>query len=311
MTPIIPNVRTETDRLEVVVLGLPDSMGPVPTFSEAYDAKSYESVQLGIYPSQSDTTAEMNALLAALERNGVTVLRPSLVEQYNQVFARDVCFVVDDTLFVSNLIPDRERETAAFTHIIERIPKAHVAYLPEAVHAEGGDVVLYGDTLFVGCYLGKDYPSFKMARTNAYAVDFFRERFPHKRIVPIELCKHDRDPRRGILHLDCAFQPVGRGKALIYPQGFLHQKDVALVREIFGADNLFEVTTEEAYTMHTNVVSLSPDRLISDSTFVRLNEHLSTVWGIEVETVPYREISKMGGLLRCSTMPLVRRPSSM
>jgi N-dimethylarginine dimethylaminohydrolase len=25
-----------------------------------------------------------------------------------------------------------------------------------------------------------------------------------------------------------------------------------------------------------------------------------------VETVPYREISKMGGLLRCSTLPLRR-----
>ena len=28
--------------------------------------------------------------------------------------------------------------------------------------------------------------------------------------------------------------------------------------------------------------------------------------GITVEPVPYREISQMGGLLRCSTLPLVR-----
>jgi len=29
-------------------------------------------------------------------------------------------------------------------------------------------------------------------------------------------------------------------------------------------------------------------------------------WGLTVEKVPYREISKMGGLLRCSTLPLIR-----
>lgn len=305
--PIIPSVSNETDRLEVVVLGLPDSMGPIPQLSEAYDAKSYESLELGIYPTQEDTTREMNALLDVLERNGVEVLRPSLVENYNQVFARDVCFVVDDTLFVSNLIPDRGEETAAFDHIIDRIPSGHIEYLPEEVHTEGGDILLYDDILFVGCYLGADYPSFKMARTNRYAVDYLRERFPHKRIVPIQLRKHDRDPRQGVLHLDCAFQPVGKGKALIYPEGFLVPSDLGIVEDIFGKDNLFAVSTEEAYQMNTNVVSLSTSKLISDAAFTRLNEHLEQQWGISVETVPYREISKMGGLLRCSTMPLIRR----
>lgn len=308
MTQIIPNVSNEIDRLEVVVLGLPDSMGATPTLAEAFDAKSYESIKLGIYPDEADVKHEMDALLDALERNGVTVLRPSLVEDYNQVFARDVCFVVDDTLFVSNLIPDREKETAAFSHFIDCIPSGNIEFLPERVHTEGGDIILYNDILFVGCYLAPDYPAYKMARTNQWAVDYLRERFPHKQIVPIELRKHDHDPRQGVLHLDCAFQPVGQGKALIYPEGFLHRKDVALMDEIFGQDNLFAVTTEEAYTMNTNIFSLSPTKLISDSTFTRLNTHLCDTWGIEVETIPYREISKMGGLLRCSTMPLVRRP---
>lgn len=303
---IIPSVSNETDRLEVVILGLPDSMGRVPLLSEAYDAKSYESLELGIYPTQEDTTREMNALLKALESNGVKVLRPSLVENYNQVFARDVSFVIDDTLFISNLIPDRAKETAAFDHIVDCIPSGHIEYLPEKVHTEGGDILLYEDILFVGCYLREDYPSFKMARTNRYAVDYLRERFPNKRIVPIQLRKHDKDPRQGVLHLDCAFQPVGRDKALIYPDGFLVPSDLGVVEDIFGKENLFAVSTEEAYQMNTNVVSLSPTKLISDIAFTRLNQHLEKAWGISVETVPYREISKMGGLLRCSTMPLVR-----
>lgn len=307
-TTIIPSVSNETDRLVAVVLGIPDSMGGVPKLSEAYDAKSYETLELGIYPTEADVTYEMNALREVLEHHGVTVLRPSLVEDYNQVFARDVCFVIDDTLFVSNLIPDRSKETVAFDHILARIPSSHIEYLPEAVHTEGGDILLYNDILFVGCYLGADYPSYKMARTNRYAVDFFRERFSSKQIIPLELKKHDRDPRLGVLHLDCAFQPIGQGQALIYPEGFIHERDVHMLYELFGKDNLLSVTTEEAYCMNTNVVSLSPSRVISDSTFVRINEHLRSVWDIEVETVPYREVSKMGGLLRCSTMPLIRRP---
>lgn len=308
MTPIIPNVSNETDRLAVVILGLPDSMGPVPTLAETYDAKSYEAVSRQIYPTQASVTDEMNAVLEVLQRNGVEVLRPSLVEDYNQVFARDVAFVVDDTLFVSNLIPDRAKETGAFEHILDRIPSTHIEYLPEQVHTEGGDVLLYDDKLFVGCYLRSDYPTFKTARTNRYAIDYFKERFPTKEIIAIELRKHDSDPRQSVLHLDCAFQPVGRGRALIYREGFLMPRDVSLLEEIFGPDNLFDVTPEEAYMMNTNVVSLSPTKLISDKAFVRLNAHLEHQWGIEVETVPYQEISKMGGLLRCSTMPLVRQP---
>ena len=307
MERIIPHVTNETARLRAVVLGLPDSLGPIPTLQETYDAKSYEAVSRGVFPSESDVRHEMQCVLEVLERYDVRTLRPAPLTDYNQVFARDVAFTIDDTVFISNLIPDRERETEAFaSSIFPLIDPAHIETLPEAVHTEGGDVLLYDDILFIGAYFGADYSSFKTARTNRYAIDFFRERFPHKRIVPIELRKHDHDPAQSVLHLDCAFQPVSRGRALIYREGFLHQRDVALVAEICGQDNLFGVTPEEAYYMSTNVVSLSPEALISDRHFTRLNAHLREAWGMTVEEVPYQEISKMGGLLRCSTMPLIR-----
>lgn len=305
---IIPQVSNETDKLDTVVLGLPQSLGPDPLLSEAYDAKSYESIEKGIYPSAASVEHEMGALLHALESNGVRVLRPSLVTDYNQIFARDVCFVIDDTLFISNLIPDREKETGALQPILDLVDSRHVERIPEHVHTEGGDVILYNDILFVGCYLQPDYPNFKMARTNKYAIDFFKERFPNKTIVPLELVKHDHNPHKGVLHLDCAFQPIGKDSALIYPDGFLDKKYYHTLVEIFGQDKLFEVSAEEAYHMNTNIVSLSPTKIVSDEYFVRLNKHLESNWGIEVVSVPYQEISKMGGLLRCSTMPLIRKP---
>ena len=115
------------------------------------------------------------------------------------------------------------------------------------------------------------------------------------------------DPYDGILHLDCTFMPVGRGKAIIYKRGFLNPRDADHLIEMFGGEeNVFELTTEEMYWMNSNVFSISEDVVVTEEHFYRLNNHLRNVWGMTVETVPYREISKMGGLLRCSTLPLLR-----
>ena len=60
------------------------------------------------------------------------------------------------------------------------------------------------------------------------------------------------------------------------------------------------------YWMNSNIFSISEEVVVIEENFVRLGEHLRNKWGMTVETVPYREISKMGGLLRCSTLPLRR-----
>ena len=57
---------------------------------------------------------------------------------------------------------------------------------------------------------------------------------------------------------------------------------------------------------NTNIFSISPKVVVVEEHFHRLKNHLEQAWGLTVETVPYREISKMGGLLRCSTLPLRR-----
>ena len=75
---------------------------------------------------------------------------------------------------------------------------------------------------------------------------------------------------------------------------------------MFGPENVFELTAEEMYWMNSNIFSISEDVVVTEEHFSRLNHHLREVWGLTVETVPYREISKMGGLLRCSTLPLRR-----
>ena len=300
------NVKTETARLREVVLGLPYSNGPVPLLEQTFDSKSYESVLNGVYPDERDIVKEMNAFEDILHKYDVKVYRPELVRDCNQVFARDVGFVIDDKIIVSNIIPDRQEEIDAYGRIYEQIHYKQIYNLPETVHVEGGDVVLYGDTIFLGQYNFPDYAEVKTARTNRLALDYLRMIFPNKRIIPLNLRKSDTDPYEGILHLDCTFMPVGRDKCIIYKPGFMNPRDAMHLVEFFGPENVFELTLEEMYWMNSNIFSISEDVVVIEEHFTRLGQHLRDVWGMTVETIPYREISKMGGLLRCSTLPLRR-----
>ena len=133
-----------------------------------------------------------------------------------------------------------------------------------------------------------------------------KEAGPEKTVLPLERKKRNTAPRNGVLHLDCTFMPVSKGKAIVYKDGFLDDASYQTVLDVFGEDNLFHITKEEMYYMNTNIFSISPNVVVSEQRFERLNTHLEDEWGLTVERVPYHEISKMGGLLRCSTFPLVR-----
>ena len=70
-------------------------------------------------------------------------------------------------------------------------------------------------------------------------------------------------------------------------------------------DNLFHITKDEMYQMFSNVFSISNEVVVSEQNFTRLNNWLREQ-GFIVEEIPYAEIAKQEGLLRCSTMPLIR-----
>ncbi len=300
------NIKNETGKLKSVVLGQPKSMGPIPTLEESYDAKSYHSIEHNIYPKEEDIISEVSAFEAVLKKYDVEVLRPAIIKDYNQVFARDVAFVIEDKMIISNVIKDREDEQEAYRKIFEKVEWRKIINLPETAHIEGGDVIVWNDYLFIGTCYSEDYRSFKTARTNEYAIEILKEYFPKKRIIDLDLKKNDKIPYEGILHLDCTFNPIGKDKCIIYKNGFVDESDYELVVDIFGEENCFNITDEEMFAMNPNIFSISPEVVVSDHTFTRMNKHLRDVWGFTVEEIPYREVSKMGGLLRCSTMPLVR-----
>ena len=120
-----------------------------------------------------------------------------------------------------------------------------------------------------------------------------------------ELKKSDDDPYLNALHLDCIFQPVGIDKAIIHKDGFKNREDYDFMVDYFGSANVFEIDSQDMYSMFSNVFSLSPEIVVSEKSFTRLNNQLRD-WGFRVEEITYSETAKMEGLLRCSTLPLIR-----
>ncbi len=299
------NIHDETSRLRAVVLGLATSNGPTPTAEEAYDPKSLEHILAGTYPKEEDMVLEMEAFHQVLCRHGVTVFRPQLIANYNQIFVRDIGFVIGDVFIKSNILPDRERELEAIQYIIEQIDPQKVVRPPEEVHIEGGDVMLWNDYIFIGTYKGSDYKDYITARTNGAGVQFIKDLFPHKKVKEFDLIKSKIDARDNALHLDCCFQPVGDNKAIIYKRGFREEGDYQFLVQLFGAENLFHITRKEMYDMYSNVFSIDTNVVVSEKKFKRLNKWLQKN-GFVVEKIPYSEIAKQEGLLRCSTLPLIR-----
>ena len=299
------NVKNETSRLRAVVLGTALNNGPTPTIEEAYDPKSLEHIIALTYPVEADMIREMNAFNAVFQKYDITVFRPEIIDNYNQIFVRDIGFVIDDIFIKANILPDRERELDAIQYVIDQIDPMKVVRPPEEVHIEGGDVILWNDYIFIGTYKGSDYKDYITARTNMQGVNYIKALFPNKIVKEFDLVKSKIEARDNALHLDCCFQPIGNDKGIIYKSGFREEADYRYLVSLFGKENLFHISREEMYNMNSNVFSIAPNVVVSEQNFTRLNDWLRSNEFI-VEEIPYAEIAKQEGLLRCSTLPLIR-----
>ncbi len=299
------NVNNETSKLLAVVLGTAKSNGPAPKMEECYDPKSRDNVLANTYPTEIDMLDELNQLEEVLVKYNVEVYRPKVINDYNQIFSRDIGFVIDDFFIISNILPERSMEILAINRFIDLIPKNKIIELPEDCHVEGGDVILHNDYIFIGTYDGDDYSNFKTARTNYKAIKFLKEKFTEKKIIPFDLIKSDLEPTKNALHLDCCLQPVGNGKLVACPDAFLKREQYKWLVDYFGEENILEISLNEMSEMNCNFFSIDTNIVVSEKSFTRLNSWLRS-FDILVEEINYKEISKQGGLLRCSTLPLIR-----
>ena len=107
------------------------------------------------------------------------------------------------------------------------------------------------------------------------------------------------------MHLDCCLQPVGNNKLVACPEAFFKRDQYEWLINHFGKENILEISLNEMSEMHCNFFSIDTNIVVSEKSFIKLNNWLRS-FDIIVEEINYKEISKQGGLLRCSTLPLIR-----
>ena len=298
------NVVNETKKLKKVVLGIAHNLGEVPLPGDCIDPKTKHYLNNGEYPLENNCITEIENFNNILIDNGISVIRPKPIADLNQIFTRDIAFVIDNIIFEANTIAARAEEKNGILDILNKEKGSNKIQIPKGIKIEGGDVIVNNNFIFIGCCNKKD-ENLKVSRTNKKAVDFIKEVFPNKDVIGFELVKNDNDPYNNILHLDCTMQPVGKNDIIIYEGGFRNKSDYSFINEIFR-NNMIKVTSQDMFNGFPNIFSINNKKVVSDITFHKLNSILKER-GYTVEKTKYREISKFGGLFRCSTLPLERK----
>jgi len=318
------NIQDETAPLEAVILGTARDLGSpyfhyvdpakwdskiAPEEDQITDPKSRLHLMNGTYPLEADLRRENDSFARILAKYNVRVYQPITLPSTNQVFTRDIGFVIDNIFIKSNMgTVERQSEFFAIRGIVSRIAQ-EVWFPPQTVKVEGGDVFPFRDKIFIG-QADKNSHGLRCDRTNQAAVEYLASKFPNKEVIPILLKKSDIDPKENCLHLDCCFQPIGNNDhCIIHLDGFHNKNQAYQLMDLFGGEkNAIKINKDQMYNMNSNIFSINPKVVISGNNseeFGSLNKQIRD-FGITVEEIPYSETSKMEGLLRCSTLPLRR-----
>lgn len=284
-------INDEISQLQKVIVGIANDRGHIV---HENNPKISKYLNQGQFPTEKELVEQVDNFAALLEQHNVEVLRPENIPSQDQIFTRDIAFVIDDKIIKSNMKKNnRKIELQGINYIFDLLPEENVLEIPENANIEGGDVIVHNKHIFVGL----------SSRTNYYGFKFIKTNFPNYEVIPIQLFISD-NPATNILHLDCAFQPIGSKYFLFYEDGFIHHQPEFY--DIFGEKNMIRINQFEMYHMNPNLFSLNPEKVVSDVIFTRVNKLLNDK-GIETLEIEYQKVSRLGGLFRCSTLPLERK----
>ncbi len=291
--PLPINITNETSQLDSVILGTPID----PDKPGSINSKSRFHLEHGSYPTQDDLLRDVEALEKILLENGVKVFRPVNIKKMSQLFTRDLGFVIGDRFFISAMSPERREEIKGIDYLLDLIDPKKITDLrkEKGVEIEGGDVIINGSTIYVG----------RSERTNDKGFRYLKNFYKGvKEVVQIRLVIDKDDHREHPIHLDCVFQPVGKQHAIVYEKAIKNPD--ALLRQLgLPASNIFTPDQQEFVQMFPNILSLNDKTVIIEKEFIDLKYWLIEK-GFRVLETPYRHVSKLSGLLRCSTLPLYR-----
>lgn len=290
--PLHLNQTSEYGRLRTVVWGpiVPTPMG----FGTAIDSLSAEGkaailANNAMSPFEINRAAEQHrGFRLAMEAEGIQIEEVDILgEMYSQFGTRDVGFVVDDVFFPARFFaPVRMRETVGLRRLLRRMSK--VGWLDTGL-IEGGDVMMHNGNVLVGM---SEVSNEQGVEALSYAFETFGI---NRKVVPVYFT------HRGVVHLDCKLMIVDEGVGVIDRESF--SKEALAMLE--GSLDLITVTQEEARAVRVNMLPIGDKRVILAKGSDRIANELARR-GIRSIEVDYDEVSKVGGSLRCTSLPLLR-----
>ena len=287
------HVTSEYAPLSHVIMGTGVGYHRDPAQVEVVNATQAATFDTTGRPAAAQVEAEFGSFRTALQAAGVTVHEPRLAPNsvQDQTCPRDIGFVIGDTFVVAGMrSPSRTEEFEGIRHILSDW-SGPVVEVPQGMSLEGGDVIIDGEVVYVGA--GQ--------RSDPAGTEFLTSQFGHSHTI-VPLPTTPATDGEDILHLDCTFQPLGLGHALIYPAGLSHIPETLHSRYAW-----IEVTQDEATALATNIFSVAPDHLIARThpACARVNAELRTA-GYRVTEVAFNAVPSTGGSFRCATLPLRR-----
>ncbi|QKS73046.1 hypothetical protein FLK61_41380 [Paenalkalicoccus suaedae] len=234
--------------------------------------------------NQSLAMEQHQAFEKALIDAGVEVIKLTPKEDLpEQVFTRDIGFVLGGTAFVSAMAEKvRQGEEDVLSRWMEQRDVAYKRISMGSI--EGGDVIIDGKRVFVGV----------SDRTRLDTIRALAAELPEAEVIPVPF-------NPNYLHLDCTFNILSETEALVFPEAF----EPEVVEQLAKMYKLIEVSSEEQFTMGTNVLSIGGGRVLSLPVNRDVNYQLRQR-GYDVMEIDFSEIIKSGGSFRCCSMPLVR-----
>ncbi|MGV2965433.1 dimethylarginine dimethylaminohydrolase family protein [Paenibacillus sp. AGC30] len=272
--------------------------------------------------AQKKWEKEREDLKKVLEKYGVEVQRPRLLnekekqlgavkdgitggEGVTNFFVRDPFFTIGNHLIEGSFksayrrlevlpvrsILDKEAAQNNVPHVAVPQPDVSKGINSAAgPYLEGGDILVYGKTVFVGN---------SGLASNKAGIDWLRNYLTPSgyKVVEVKL-----EP--GTLHLDCAISFVRDGLMIVSMDSLAN----GLPEELKNWDKI-EVSYKDAQDLAVNGLPISSKVYVTDIAFKNTIGKELEKRGIKVEYVDYEISRSFGGAFRCSTQPLLRTDS--
>ena len=228
---------------------------------------------------------EHAALTDILRASGASLIEiePNPLQPY-ALNVRDAAVVIGEQLIACSM-GKGVRQTEPFWLVPQLAWAANVVFIGSG-SLEGGDVFVFDCACLVGLSERTD-----LAGMNSLASVIEFDAIP----VPL---------KPGVLHLDTALNLIG-DKLVVAPDLLADYNGFKRRPNSLNVSTVSPVTAEATWDLATNFFFLEPKRALTSATST-VGRHILESSGVEVIDVPMAQHHRIGGSVRCATLPLER-----